>query len=389
MNYSDYRLTLDIYDVRSNTVVKVKRRTNTKRLCISFTENGKVYEIADGCTAVFKGKKPDDTKIMNDCDIENNTIYYVMTNNTTSAVGIVDSEVSLYGSDGKVISSPTFSILVEDNPVHEDDEIDSTDELGAFASMSVRLNATEEDVEYLKYNVEENNTLISGLNNRLNNIKVDSTLDETSTNAVQNKAVATAVNELDGRVDTLERNKIIVDNRLDPISPNPVENRVICQALADIGTGGSGTGGNIIIDSELSTTSTNPVQNKVVTAKINEAGAEAYGVRQTLDYDIKPRITAIENSIGDIDTALDAIIAIQEELIGTITFTDGEHTFTALKGMTFGEWVNSPYNTIGAVVNEYGRIYWDDDGSCISNADQTAHAHYTDVIVDGNEYSWL
>ena len=354
MNYSDYRLTLDIYDVRSNTVVKVKRGTNTKRLCISFTENGKVYEIADGCTAVFKGKKPDDTKIMNECDIENNTIYYVMTNNTTSAVGIVDSEVSLYGSDGKVISSPTFSILVEDNPVHEDDEIDSTDELGAFSSLMVRVGATEEDVEYLKYNVEQNSDLIGTLNNRLNNTKVDGTLDENSTNAVQNKAVATAVNALDGRVDTLERNKIIVDNRLDPSSPNPVANRVIVQALAEIGTGGGGgTGGG---DNVLEVTYDGETCSEKASAiwyHVSENGGrvvmrcegdrmlslvncnEEYALFMEISDD--PPFTFVEvgnddvvltfewrfatkeyvdSVVGDIDAALDGIIALQQTLIG-------------------------------------------------------------------------
>ena len=152
MNYSDYRLTLDIHSVRSNTIVKVKRGTNTKRLCITFTENGKVYEIANGCTAVFKGKKPDGYSLYNDCTIEDNAILYVMGNNTTSAVGIVESEVSLISSEGEVITSPTFSILVEDTPVHDDDVFDSSDEATALVEL-----------------VAETTDLINGVNEQLAN----------------------------------------------------------------------------------------------------------------------------------------------------------------------------------------------------------------------------
>ena len=141
MNYSDYRLTLDIHDIRSNVVVKVKRGDNTRRLRISLTENGKVYQIADACTAVFKGKKPDGKSLYNDCTIEDNCILYVMGNNTTSAIGIVECEVSLISGDGEVISSPTFSILVEANVISDDDVVDSNDE----ATALVKLFADKQD----------------------------------------------------------------------------------------------------------------------------------------------------------------------------------------------------------------------------------------------------
>ena len=53
----------------------------------------------------------------------------------------------------------------------------------------------------------------------------------------------------------------------------------------------SGSNVNITIDTEMSDTSENPVQNKVV---------KGY----------------VDGQIGDIDTALDSIIAIQNSLIG-------------------------------------------------------------------------
>lgn len=54
--------------------------------------------------------------------------------------------------------------------------------------------------------------------------------------------------------------------------------------------------------------------------------------------------------IGDINEALDRIIAIQTELIGkpTITFSIDGVKCTAEEGMTWGEWLESEYNTVGA-----------------------------------------
>ena len=64
--------------------------------------------------------------------------------------------------------------------------------------------------------------------------------------------------------------------------------------------------------------------------------------------------------MDDVEVGLDNIIAIQEELIGTITFyfediaLNLQATCTALNGMTWAEWCNSKYNP--------GYAYIDDDG---------------------------
>ena len=54
--------------------------------------------------------------------------------------------------------------------------------------------------------------------------------------------------------------------------------------------------------------------------------------------------------ISDINEALDRILAIQEELIGVtlITFSIDGVECTAEEGMTWGEWLESEYNTVGA-----------------------------------------
>ena len=148
MNYSNYRLTLDVHDISSNVVVKVKKGDNTRRLCISLTENGKVYQIADSCKAWFMAKKPNGGHLCNACEIENNTILYVMTNNTTNAVGIVDSEVRLVNEEkGDAITSPSFTILVEDTTVNDDDVLDSSNEATALMELVKETAELKNEVE--------------------------------------------------------------------------------------------------------------------------------------------------------------------------------------------------------------------------------------------------
>ena len=58
----------------------------------------------------------------------------------------------------------------------------------------------------------------------------------------------------------------------------------------------------ITIDSLLSLESENPVQNKIITAVLNTKADQTY----------------VDEQIGDIETALDSIIVLQESLIGGV-----------------------------------------------------------------------
>lgn len=102
--------------------------------------------------------------------------------------------------------------------------------------------------------------------------------------------------------------------------------------------------------------------------------------------DIASGVIALEYANGNIETALDNIIAIQEELIGTITFTFNGETHSALRGMTWAEWCDSKYNTVG--------LYTWDDGTVLTpndNSIATANYDYVDitgdmVIIEGETY---
>lgn len=124
MNYSDYRFALDITNtLQAQVSVPCTFGDSARRLYISLNEGRKSYSIGNGCRAVFSAKKPDGTTLLNDCIIENNkTIVYEFSENTTNAEGVVDCEIRLYGTNGKLITTPQF-ILVVDKRVVRDEEI--------------------------------------------------------------------------------------------------------------------------------------------------------------------------------------------------------------------------------------------------------------------------
>ena len=123
MNDSIKRITLDLHNLSSIETVKVKRGDNTRKICISLVDGGMPYRIADGCHAAFTGKKPDGNKVYDDCTIEGNVIVYGLTDQTSAVPGLVKSEIKLYGADEKLITSPRFSIIVDDTVWDSEDEI--------------------------------------------------------------------------------------------------------------------------------------------------------------------------------------------------------------------------------------------------------------------------
>lgn len=144
MNNSSYWISLDIHDTASQAVLAVKKGDNSRKICASLTENGKEYAISEGCTAVFTAKKPDGTKLYNDCVIVDNSITYVTTNNTTSAVGLVECEFRLISPEDKLLVCPRFTLIVEDTVVDDDDVMDSSDEFSALSKMVGKVERADE-----------------------------------------------------------------------------------------------------------------------------------------------------------------------------------------------------------------------------------------------------
>ncbi|MBQ8393840.1 MAG: BppU family phage baseplate upper protein [Clostridia bacterium] len=122
MNYSVFRFTLNMHSHRSQVSVPVFVGDIGVRLLISITDGGNPYFIEDGCTAMLRGKKPDGNPIFNQCIILNNTtIQYDFTKQTSNVEGIVTCEIDLYGADGTPITAPKFIIVVDSRAVSDAD----------------------------------------------------------------------------------------------------------------------------------------------------------------------------------------------------------------------------------------------------------------------------
>lgn len=138
MNSSVYRVSLDIHKAESQVVLDMKKRdTDSRKIQINLTENGKPYRLTSDCLANFYAKKPDGNIIYNGCSVsaKDNLITYEVTEQTTSAVGRADCEIRLFDTEGRILTSPRFTILVHGTVYNEGDIIDSSSEVDAFQKL--------------------------------------------------------------------------------------------------------------------------------------------------------------------------------------------------------------------------------------------------------------
>ena len=110
----------------------------------------------------------------------------------------------------------------------------------------------------------------------ISNATVDATLSATSTNAIANKAVYSALSDKLGKTETAyAATKATQDGNGNVISSTYIKsvNNVTPDENGNVAITVSGGGSNVTVDSELSESSTNPVQNKVITVALNNKAA--------------------------------------------------------------------------------------------------------------------
>ena len=143
MNAAKYYISLDVNkSLTSQHVITMKKGDSSCRIIASLTDGGYPYELTDDCYAVFRAKTPRGTNLYNSCSIEGNTIIYDVNNSTTASVGQVDCEITVYGSGSKQLTSPRFTVMVEDS-LYSDSEVVGTHEssiLATFLSDVLALN---------------------------------------------------------------------------------------------------------------------------------------------------------------------------------------------------------------------------------------------------------
>lgn len=136
MNYSDYRLSLDIHDEDSGQSLNVKRGDNkSRRIYITLRDGSQPYHISEDCYAVFAATKPDGKILYNSCTISDCTIQYEMTGQTTNVAGVTECEIRLYGADNQLITSPRFLLIVDETVYDDEKVVDSSSEFTALTEL--------------------------------------------------------------------------------------------------------------------------------------------------------------------------------------------------------------------------------------------------------------
>ena len=139
MERTEHKITLDVHKTVSTTSVSVKKGDTAHRLLIILSEGGYPYHIGEDCTAVFSAVKPDGTTIWNDCTISGDVVIYDMTEQTTSATGVVNCEIQIYDPYGALLTSASFLLLVEDGASNRSAVV-SSDEFGQLRDMMTNVN---------------------------------------------------------------------------------------------------------------------------------------------------------------------------------------------------------------------------------------------------------
>lgn len=142
-----HRLRLDLERPGIQAVSYMRKGdTLSRRMVLSLYEQGKPYRIEDGVTARIRGKKSDGTILYNDCFVQDNCIVVDVTTQMLAALGEVECELNLYGTSNALLTTPRFSIVVED-VLLADGQLESQNEFTAMTKATEEMKSLYETVD--------------------------------------------------------------------------------------------------------------------------------------------------------------------------------------------------------------------------------------------------
>ena len=167
MERSNYRISLDIRDSHGACLLDMKRTDTHRRIYITLTDGGVPYRITEGCQVVFTAKKPDNKVIYNHCTVEDNTVIYDVTPQTTAETGLLQCEIRLYdasvplepdengvlslsGTDVQLLTSAAFGIRVYPTVYNEEDILASENEVSELTQLTDRAHQALQWMEKAK-----------------------------------------------------------------------------------------------------------------------------------------------------------------------------------------------------------------------------------------------
>ena len=147
MERSLFDMTLELQAGYSNASVTVKRGDTHRTLRIRLSDGGRPYSIQPQTQAVFTAVKPDGNHLYNICKVENDTVFYDLTPQTTNLAGELECELRLYDLKGGLLTSAAFRLWVEDTVYADGDETVASS--GEATALTRLLEETEEKLEQM------------------------------------------------------------------------------------------------------------------------------------------------------------------------------------------------------------------------------------------------
>lgn len=164
-------ITLDLQKQSTSVVVPLKYGETGKQIIISIADGGFPYTISNDCYAVLTAQKPDGNTLYNHCTINENTIVYDVTEQTTAVVGTFTAAINLYGADDTLLISSKFRIIV-DGTIYSEDEVLSAPEVSALTHLiseaATTINTGKQTIQESNAATEAANTAARSANEATN-----------------------------------------------------------------------------------------------------------------------------------------------------------------------------------------------------------------------------
>ena len=115
MNYSVYRVSLDIHDVGASFALNLKSEDTQRQIHATLMEKGSPYEITEDVSADIATKLPDGSVVKEGCTIKDNVIIYEMSEQVSAVSGKATCEFILTDTSGHRLTTPGFCLIISPN----------------------------------------------------------------------------------------------------------------------------------------------------------------------------------------------------------------------------------------------------------------------------------
>ena len=132
-------------------ITAVQGDNKTRFVKVSFTQNNQKYTIPQNATAAVRVIKPDGHMVLNNCDIEYNSVTINLTEQILSTAGICNCEITLFDDNGSSLTSANFLIKVR-KALTGPQEIKSSNE---FSLLTELITDSKKLIDQVKSSLEK------------------------------------------------------------------------------------------------------------------------------------------------------------------------------------------------------------------------------------------